>query len=300
MTRINQYDMGRAFEYGLASQLVKLIPSKIIENSSMQISESCFNKMSDKEKQKIIRASVNAVGFLISKDKFFQNEELEIQIQSDQTGKSGDVRDILIKHDFSKMEIGISAKNRHYAVKHSRLSESINFGRDWFGLDCSKEYFENIKPIFTELRDLKSKGIKWRDIPNKKIFYYEPILKAFEKEMTNLYHQDPLQLANGILKYLLGTYDFYKIIKENGSVTIISFNLYGNLNWGPKLPLPNKLFDISMKENSETTLLMTFDKGWQISFRIHNASTIVEPSLKFDIEPVGFPSNISRHIIEYL
>jgi len=35
--------------------------------------------------------------------------------------------------------------------------------------------------------------------------------------MTNLYQRDPLQLANGILKYLLGAYDFYKIIKENGS-----------------------------------------------------------------------------------
>lgn len=117
--------------------------------------------------------------------------------------------------------------------------------------------------------------------------------------MTNLYQREPLQLANGILKYLLGAYDFYKIIKENGSVTIISFNLYGNLNWGQKLPIPNRIIEISMKENSDTTLLMTFDKGWQISFRIHNASTIVEPSLKFDIEPVGFPSNLSRHIIEY-
>ena len=299
MTRMNQYDMGRAFEYGIASQIMNSIPIKIFENSSMQVAKECFNKMSEDEKRKIYRASKASIEFLISKDNFFNNDYLEIQIQSDQTGKSGDVRDILIKNNSSQTEIGISAKNRHYAVKHSRLSESINFGRDWFEMDCSKEYFENITPIFTELRELKTKGIKWRDIPNKKSKYYEPILSAFSKEMTNLYLRDPFQLANGILKYLLGAYDFYKIIKENGSVTIISFNLYGNLNWGPKLPIPNRLIEISMKENSDTTLLMTFDKGWQISFRIHNASTIVEPSLKFDIEPIGFPSNLSRHIIEY-
>jgi hypothetical protein len=42
---------------------------------------------------------------------------------------------------------------------------------------------------------------------------------------------------------------------------------------------------------------MYFDKGWQISFRIHNASTMVEPSLKFDINIVGLPSNLSRQVI---
>lgn len=299
MTRKNQYDMGRAFEYGIAIQMVNLIPAKLIENSSLQIATECFNKMSEIEKYKIKLASSEAVQFLIKKDRIFDLNNLLIEIQTDQTGRSGDVRDILIKSFSPEMEIGVSAKNRHYAVKHSRLSESINFGRDWFGMDCSKEYFDKIQPIFTELRHLKTKAIKWGDIPNKKEIYYRPLLDAFKIEMTNLYLQDSLKLANGILKYLLGSHDFYKIIKENGAVTILSFNLYGNLNWGPKLPIPNKLIDISMKDNSETTLIMSFDKGWQISFRIHNASTIVEPSLKFDIEPVGFPSGLSRHVIEY-
>ena len=31
------------------------------------------------------------------------------------------------------------------------------------------------------------------------------------------------------------------------------------------------------------------DNGWQISFRIHSASSKVEPSLKFDIQLVGQP-----------
>lgn len=34
------------------------------------------------------------------------------------------------------------------------------------------------------------------------------------------------------------------------------------------------------------------DGGWQFSFRIHNASTIVEPSLKFDIQIIGMPVTI--------
>ena len=37
---------------------------------------------------------------------------------------------------------------------------------------------------------------------------------------------------------------------------------------------------------------MFMDEGWQFSFRIHNASTKVEPSLKFDVQIVGMPTTI--------
>ena len=37
---------------------------------------------------------------------------------------------------------------------------------------------------------------------------------------------------------------------------------------------------------------MGFDNGWQFSFRIHNASTFVEPSLKFDIQLIGIPIEV--------
>lgn len=37
---------------------------------------------------------------------------------------------------------------------------------------------------------------------------------------------------------------------------------------------------------------MYLDNGWQFSFRIHNASTKVETSLKFDIQIIGMPASI--------
>ena len=49
----------------------------------------------------------------------------------------------------------------------------------------------------------------------------------------------------------------------------------------------------------QDTLVMTFDQGWQISFRIHSASTMIEPSLEFDINLVGLPTAMSRHVIDY-
>ena len=42
----------------------------------------------------------------------------------------------------------------------------------------------------------------------------------------------------------------------------------------------------------ETILLVTLDEGWQISFRIHNASSRIEPSLKFDINLVSAPHSL--------
>ena len=126
-----------------------------------------------------------------------------------------------------------------------------------------------------------------------------PVLQAFQTEMQSLFQSQPHEVAKGLVKYLLGKYDYYKAIKENGTVSIMSFNIDGTLKWGSKIPLPTLIVNISQKPESETTLFMFFDKGWQISFRIHNASTFVEPSLKFDINIIGLPSTLSRQVISY-
>ena len=59
-----------------------------------------------------------------------------------------------------------------------------------------------------------------------------------------------------------------------------------------KLKLPNRLIEVVYNENSQTTLLVTLTEGWQISFRIHNASSRIEPSLKFDINLVSAPHTL--------
>lgn len=55
---------------------------------------------------------------------------LELEILSDDKGKLGDVRDVLAIRLLQKWEIGVSAKNNHKAVKHSRLSNTIDFGEN--------------------------------------------------------------------------------------------------------------------------------------------------------------------------
>jgi len=296
---LSQNEMGRAFEYGIANSLTKQLRASIIKSTQVKIAEQCFHSCPENEQKNILIASSKAIAFLIEHDSRLSNSDFSLTMQSDQRGKLGDVRDVIIHNNVLNLDIGISAKNRHWAVKHSRLSKHINFGKDWFGISCSDIYFNQITPIFEDLNFRKRMGEEWKEIPDKKGRYYMPILKAFHSEMATLFQSQPRDVANGLLKYLLGKYDFYKVIKENSEVSLYSFNIGGSLNWGNKLPLPSRIIDISQKPSSETTLVITFDHGWQISFRIHNASTFVEPSLKFDINIVGLPGMISKNEIKY-
>ena len=107
-----------------------------------------------------------------------------------------------------------------------------------------------------------------------------------------------------MVEYLLGEFDFYKVIGiDNKKITQIqSYNLRGTLNRQGKnrkriveLPistLPTRIVSLGYKPDSKNTLELYLDGGWQFSFRIHNASTKVESSLKFDIQIIGMPTTI--------
>ena len=238
-----------------------------------------------------------------------KNDILVLEIVSDKAGQTGDVWDVLIIRSLQKWEIGISAKNNHRAVKHSRLSLNIDFGEKWLGVPCSQNYFEEIKPIFDMLANLKAKdkSTKWTSIENMHEVVYVPILNAFRKELLRLDKATPNIVAENLVRYLIGNQDFYKVIKGKKKVEIQAYNLSGTLNLPfesvkpkakiPKLKLPTRLIEIVYQDNSTTTLLVSLNEGWQISFRIHNASSRVEPSLKFDINLVSAPHSLfTNHI----
>ena len=232
------------------------------------------------------------------------DDELELKIQSDDKGKEGDVRDVLIIRRRIEWEIGLSVKHNHFAVKHSRLSKNLDFGRKWYGIDCSEQYWEDIKPIFEYLDVEKQKESKWSDLPNKEDDVYIPLLNAFKGELERQNHLFGKDIPKLTVEYLLGEFDFYKVIGIDNKRTtqIQSYNLRGTLNkQGNKkkrsieLPistLPTRIVSLEYKPGSKNTLELYLDGGWQFSFRIHNASTKVESSLKFDIQIIGMPTTI--------
>ena len=231
------------------------------------------------------------------------DDELVLKIQQDSRGEEGDVRDILMVRRNIEWEIGLSLKHNHFAVKHSRLSRSLDFGDKWFGVPCSKKYWEDIKPIFDYLVEEKFKGTNWSELPAKEVDVYIPLLTAFMNEVRRSNENDN-SIPRKMVEYLLGEFDFYKVVGiDNKRITQIqTFNLHGTLNQSSKkempkikIPiasLPSRIVSLEFKPDSANTIELYMDGGWQFSFRIHNASTKVEPSLKFDVQILGIPTAI--------
>ncbi|WP_064580670.1 HaeIII family restriction endonuclease [Streptobacillus moniliformis] len=300
-------NQGRAYEFSylitLFEEISKVRPVKIENNSSFLAAEREWNTLSDSEKITYKASALEAVNTIFDLEPLILDDgddELELIIQSDAKGEEGDVRDLLIIRRGIKWEIGFSVKHNHFAVKHSRLSKNIDFGKKWYGIECSKNYWEDIKPIFDYLEEEKLKGTLWKELPNKEDDVYVPLLNAFMNELIRQREDIPKLMV----EYLLGKFDFYKVIGiDNKRITQIqSYNLRGSLNKQGKnrkrnielkiSSLPTRIVSLEYKPKSKNTLELYLDRGWQFSFRIHNASTKVETSLKFDIQIIGMPTTI--------
>lgn len=304
-------NQGRAYEFAylniLHEEISKYRLSKIEKNSSYEAAKKAWNSLEESEKDMYKLSALAGANAILELEPLILDDgddELELKIQADEKGKEGDVRDVLIIRRNIKWEIGLSVKHNHFAVKHSRLSKGLDFGEKWYGIKCSEEYWNDVKPIFDYLEQEKSKESKWKDLPNKEDDVYYPLLMAFKGELdrqNKLYGKDIPKL---MVEYLLGEFDFYKVIGiDSKKITQVqSYNLRGTLNKegvkrkrSMKLPiasLPTRIVSLEFKPGSKNTLELYLDRGWQFSFRIHNASSKVETSLKFDIQIIGMPTTI--------
>lgn len=185
----------------------------------------------------------------------------------------------------------------------STLFKQVDFGKRWFNIECSKQYWNDIKPIFNYLEEQKKNNRNWNQLEDKENDVYIPLLNAFIKEVKQSTQQDS-SVPRKMVEYLLGEFDFYKVISiDMKKITRIqSYNLHGKLNQStkttspkikiPAVSLPTRIVSLEFKPESSNTVELYMDGGWQFNFRIHNASTKVETSLKFDIQIVGMPTTI--------
>lgn len=159
------------------------------------------------------------------------------------------------------------------------------------------------------LSSLKQQSVQWKDIADKQEIIYVPLLHAFMRELKNLDAAHIGVIPARLLEYLLGRKDFYKIISNDNNklTTLQCFNLHGTLNT-PTLTdqpvlkirgvgLPTRIYHLDFQNDKQgnkslTTIQIVMDNNWAITLRIHSASTIVETSLKFDIQLTGVPSTL--------
>lgn len=309
---------GKAFEYACLSALrdafSKSQSIRVIDSPQLQTARGCFESLASSVRHNM-RLAAEAMKRVIVRlepklEKCSRGDVLTLALQSDMMGQAGDVRDVLCMRVGDKWEIGISCKHNHSAVKHSRLATDLDFGAKWVDCPCSSEYFAAVNPIFRALArqrdDARANGRRalWSDLSDKEGKVYVPILDAFLAEVKRIDRQLDGHLAPRLVHYLLGKNDFYKAIADdlNRSTRIEAYNLTGTLGESAngvrsiygrgKLCLPTRIIEVRYKDRSRNTVELTCDKGWQFSFRIHNASSEIEPSVKFDIQLV---SKLSSH-----
>ncbi|MBT0880685.1 MULTISPECIES: HaeIII family restriction endonuclease [unclassified Campylobacter] len=297
-------NQGRAYEFAylinLEYEISKYRKVKVLENSSYDAAKKAWDSLNDIKRGIYETSALAGIGKIFELEPLIlenSDSEVELSIQSDDKGKNADVRDILIKRNDISWEIGLSIKHNHFAVKHSRLSKKLDFGQKWYGFKCSDNYWSKIKPIFDFLDN--SKGLKWSELHNKEDNVYIPLLNAFRNEILQQYALNQEKVAKSMVEYLLGEFDFYKLISiDKKQITQIqAYNMHGDLGMKsqfeiPLVCLPNQIIYLDFKKDSKNTLELYLNNGWQFSFRIHNASTMVESSLKFDVQIIGMPVSV--------
>jgi HaeIII restriction endonuclease len=291
---------GKAFEWAVAKAINELTGYEIFVNNAAQVALTCYESVTNKQRQNYVSTAFAGVSHILDKERSrLDNKACQISLASDVEGQTGDVRDVLICGD--DFVIGISCKTNHDALKHSRLSDKRDFIKQW-GLNpdgCSQAYWTIIKDLFGRLRVIKkqSKGkALWSELGNYQQEYYWPILDAFTDEIKRLQTQNGI--AGDLLSYLVGKHDFYKVISSSKKVEIQAFNFNGTLSV-QKSKLPDSIVGIDKKNGGQYSKTIRFNRGYTINFRIHNASSRVEPSLKFDIKALSFPPReIYNHHIE--
>ncbi|GAA8774739.1 hypothetical protein DUHN17_06820 [Helicobacter pylori] len=311
-------NQGRAYEYAwcLALEQKLSVFKKVIVDKQNGFN-ACYRAYESLEKslqERYLESAKQGVLLLLDCEPLLSEvigssqNGITLSLQKDKLGEIGDVRDILIY--FDRFCIGLSIKHNHDALKHSRLSKDLDFGEKWLGVGVSQNYKDTIKPLFERLENAKKEGMLWRDFSNKEQEIYAPLLQAFKKEVLRIDENKKNKVPQKMAEYLLGKYDFYKaiLLEREQKTKLEAYHFNNTLNRSVKnkpkriislSKLPTRMIYFDFKPKSFNTLELVLDEGWSFSLRIHNASSRVEPSLKFDIKLLSKPESVAVFIVGF-
>jgi hypothetical protein len=121
--------------------------------------------------------------------------------------------------------------------------------------------------------------------------FYWKVLDAFEAELLRLTAPGApraAEITKSLISYIIGNHDFYKVISRPDQVEIQGFNLNGTLAVA-KTRYPEHVIQIDRLNGGQYSKTVRFNRGFTFNFRIHSASSRVEPSLKFAVSAISLP-----------
>ena len=286
---------GVPFGYTLTTEIAKMMSAKVSTDALVD-SRGSYNSLPLDEKRDHHEAARALANFLAKHDqRFHAGNIVAVTIQDEPclyhspniivTCGNGD-------------EIVISTRSQLHIIRRLSLDMQKDFGIQLFGASCSDRYFKSIAPVFGALTNFARTHSSRRDLMAIETRVCEPALKAIIEETRRIFELQPSFSASNMMRYMLGKQDNYNVLIRD-DFCVQSLNMDGNLGYGKRLPLPTFLVDFSIDPDSRTTATMSFDAGWQLSLRTHNAEKLAKHFLKFEVKVIGHPYQLTQHHIDY-
>ncbi len=298
---VSQVENGKGFEWAVATAAQERLGITLVNSDEARHAASCYSELPASKQQTFRACAEKAIAYVADIEHLQPDAAGRVGLSQDSAGAHGDVRDVIL--NLNGREIGISCKTNHEAFKHSRLSGKIDFVKKWgLGTGCSDEYWAAVQPIFNELAELRKQSSaqkKWSELGDYQARYYIPVLAAWRTELLRVAGGDDAESklgATALCRYVIGEIDFWKVISRPDQVRLYAFNTQSSLGTN-KTVLPNRILGIDNHDGSQYSMTVRMNEGYQFNFRLHNASSRVEASLKFDVQSEGLPNHIHQHDI---
>ncbi len=148
----------------------------------------------------------------------------------------------------SHEECLVGEKIRIGCLTRLELTPETDFGEEWMGSACSQNYWDKVVSV------RRSKDF----------------LACVCEELRRLSCDTSAVVS--LWRCLLGGKDCYRLVLEDRSPHLYSYNMRGDLSWGTRLKNPRRLYSVAVDDDceEEEKVRFEFDTGWFLSGRLQD------------------------------
>lgn len=290
-----QTSSGAAWEWAVAQELAALTRADVVMDDTAERACHCFSEMDERRQREHLQGAARVAGVLVERDPRLARA-LCTRMLPTHTGRNGDPTDIRV--DCFADEVNVSAKKRSREIKAPRLSHRNDWVREWTGAGaCSEQYWSVVRPVFQGLA--RSSVAKWSELAEKRSVYAR-VRDAFVNEMRlHAGGAQGVEFVSGLFAFVMGRHDYWRVsYYRNGvaKVEVEAVNPRGTLKGaGTGWKHPRRLVELHARGDQYAD--MAFDGGWAFSARLHNASSRLEPSLKWSVSIEAVPRDVMAEVV---
>ncbi|MDV3002658.1 MAG: hypothetical protein N5P05_004313 (plasmid) [Chroococcopsis gigantea SAG 12.99] len=277
---------GRVLEYLIVEAIIRAYPRPVLTNGAKSGQQRDCGKLKDVNPNLLQQLNRATNAFLVQwlEPQFLISRQASLIIDRLPDQNQTDVTDIRI--GLPGETINLSIKHNNVALRHQRPGTTpihCGYAKSSTEMEQFKQQYKAIAENFTLQT---GQAQLFAELPHILIeeLLYAPVCHLVA-EFINIHSPD---CAPALFQYLVGSKDYYKIIIDTNArkLTIQHFNY---------LAAPSSVNALVRKQYVD----LTFDNGWEITMRLHTASSRLtgSPSLKFDTKALN--NYLASTIVSY-